>query len=123
MALYRWSLAFFVGLSLFAALPEYGYLTLLQADDQDNFLLGVIGSVVIGATLVFVAGRPLALLLCFVCPLVGVAVYELLGYGTPGFDRWTIVFYTTVYSAFAMVGGGVVAFVISLAGWLRRRRR
>jgi hypothetical protein len=122
MALYRWVLALAVGVSLFAALPEHGYLTLLRAEDQDNFLLGVIGSAVIGATLVFVAGRPLALVLCFVCPLVGVATYELLGYGTPGFDRWTLVFYTTVYSAFAMVGGWAVAFVFSLAGWLRRRR-
>jgi hypothetical protein len=122
VGLFRWALAFFVGVTLFAALPEHGYLVLLRAEDQDNFLLGVIGSVVIGTTLVFVAGRPLALVLCFLCPLVGVAAYEFLGYGTPGFDRWTLVFYTTVYSAFAMVGGGMVAFVFKVDGWLKRRR-
>ena len=119
---YRWALATFVGVTLFAALPEYGYLILLQADDQDNFLLGVIGAAVIGATLVFVAGRPLALVLCFLCPLLGVGLYELLGFGSPGFDHWTLVFYTTVYSAFAMVGGGMVASVLTVSGWLRRRR-
>lgn len=121
MGLYRWSLAFAVGVSLFALLPEYGYLMMLQAGDEDNFLLGVIGSSVIGATLVFVAGRPLALVLCFVCPLAGVAAYQLLVHGVSGFDYLVLTFYTIVYSAFAMVGGGAVALVFAVVGRLRRR--
>lgn len=122
MVLYRWSLAFVVGVSLFAVLPEYGYLILLQAEDQDNFLLGVVGSSVIGATLVFVTGRPRGLVLCVLCPLVGVALYELFTSGYADFEQLVVLaFYTVVYSAFAMVGGGAVAFVFAAVGWLRRR--
>lgn len=121
MGLFRWSLAFIVGVTLFAVLPEYGYLGMLQADDEDNFLLGVGGSSVIGATLVFVAGRPLALVLCFVCPLAGIAVHQLLVSGASDFDYLTLTFYTIVYSAFAMVGGGAVALVLAVVGRLQRR--
>jgi hypothetical protein len=121
VGLFRWSLAFVVGVTLFAMLPEYGSLVVLQAEDEDNFFLGVGGSAVIGATLVFVAGRPLALVLCFVCPLAGVAVYELSTSGLPRFDYLVLVLYTCVYFAFAMVGGGAVALVLAVVGRLQRR--
>ena len=121
MGFFRWSLAFIVGVALFAVLPEYGSLVVLQAGDEDNFFLGVGGSSVIGATLVFVVGRPLALVLCFVCPLAGVALYQLLAFGKSGFAYLEVTFYTIVYFAFAMLGGGVVVLVLAVVRRLQRQ--
>jgi hypothetical protein len=128
----RWLIAFFVGAVLFAVVPYFDS-EIPGKGERGELLISVVLGLVVGATVVLVAGRgrawSLALAAAFAGTLAAQVYYEVALEPPPrnGFEFVSVAlgaFLTFLYDfPFVLAGALVAGAALTLSAYLRRRRQ